>query len=288
MAPSLRASPRLGSVAVAWPRRGVVFASLCALGFVNGIVSRVASAIAGDPWGAVFNTFGISALVWVAIGYCIGTMLQSTRDVRHGDLRIGFGALTAFLVPLEPLSWIALTALAFHLLHQAAPSGTDGDSPLYRAAWILLGITGAMFWGGVLLTLMSDVVLQAETAAVSWLVGVPRQGNTLAFADGNGYVWIAASCSSVANVSLVLLCWIMFSQHRRLRWSVVGAGWCLFAVVSVIAINAVRIGMIVLLRDWFDLLHGPVGAFVVGWLIVIVTIAICAAGTSHVARLARR
>jgi hypothetical protein len=244
--------------------------------------------VAGDPWGAFFNTFGISALVWIAVWMCVSTVLQSRSNLQHGDVAIGSAALLAFLVPLESLSWIALTALAFHLLFRAAPTGKGGDQALYRAGWILLGITGAMFWGGVLLTLMSDIMLRAETAVVSWIVGVPNQGNTLAFADGNGYVWIAAACSSVANVSLVILCWIMFSQHRRLRWSMVGAGWCLLAVASVIAINVIRIGLIVLHRESFDLLHGPVGAAVAGWLTVIVTVAICAVGTRHAARLARR
>jgi hypothetical protein len=270
------------------PRRGAFFAGLCAIGFANGIVPHVMRVVADDPWGAIFDTFGISALVWIAAWNCIATMLVSREGVRNGDVPLGLVATVAFLSPVDWPSWIALTTIALYLLRQEGPARSGDRSPLYRAAWVLLAITGAMFWGRMLLTVASTLVLQAETAAVSWMIGASRMGNTLSFADGAGYVWIAGPCSSVANISLALLCWVMLAQHRRLRWSPVGAAWCLFAIASVAGINTLRLGLIVLHRDWFELLHGPVGSTVAGWLIVIVTVAICFAGTRHAAGLARR
>jgi len=284
LAKGSRSLPLLNAYQAFMPTRGAYFAALVGLGFANGLVARIRDAIADDPVNALLGTFDISVLVWLAFAFCMATMLKDRGPVRRGDLRLGATALVAFMLPVDWLSWIALTATALYLLRReaSAAGAMEPPAPLRRAGWVLLATTGAMFWGRVLLVTTSDFVLQADAAAVSWLVGAPRLGNTLPFADGGGYVWIAAPCSSLSNVSLAILCWVLFSQWRHRRWSFAGAAWCLLAIVSVIAINALRIGLVVLYHDYFDLLHGPAGTAAAAWLTVAVTVAICAWGTRQV------
>ena len=93
---------------------------------------------------------------------------------------------------------------------------------------------------------------------------------------------IAPYCSSVANISLAILCWVLFAQFRGLDWSLRSAAWCLLACLAVILINVVRIGLMVLHREQFDLIHGPIGAALANWLSIAAVLAICLWGTRPV------
>lgn len=266
---------------LAGPSRGEIFAGLCVLGFANGTIARASSAVAEHGTaGALLNTLGISALVWAAFFVCPALMLQGPRESpTRGDLVVGACALAAFMLPASWPSWVALTGLALHLLRdRLGLRGPRPLSPVHRGAWVLLATTGAMFWGRVLLHLAGDLVLGADAVLVAWLARSPRFGNTVQLADGTGHIWIAPACSSVANVSLAVLCWVLFAQLRGLRWSAANAGWCLLACLAVVGINVARIGLVVLNRDHYDLVHGTVGAAVAGALTAAATVAICAYG----------
>jgi hypothetical protein len=186
----------------------------------------------------------------------------------------------AFVLPLSPLSWVALTGLALYILRG---SFTLRDrqplSPMRSGAWILLAITGAMFWGRALLLSASGPVLGTDAYLVGWLAGTETIGNTVRFADGDGYIWIAPYCSSLANISLAILCWVLFAQFRGVGWSFQSVGWCLLACLSVVVINVTRIGLMVLHQEQFDLIHGPIGAAVASWLSIVVVLGVCMWGT---------
>jgi hypothetical protein len=262
--------------------RAELFAGLSILGFANGIAGRLHHAVLQDgAVAALISTFNISAVVWVAFFACPALLLRAPREPPvQADLIVAACAFGAFMLPIGPLSWIALTGLALYLLRDSfARRGGQPPSPLHRGAWILLATTGAMFWGRVLLLTASGPVLGTDAILVSWLTGMAHLGNTVQFADGTGYVWIAPFCSSLANVSLAILCWVLFAQFRGLRWSFGNAGWCLLACLSVTAINITRISLMVLHREHFDLIHGPIGAAVASWLSIAATVGVCALGT---------
>jgi hypothetical protein len=262
--------------------RTELFAGLCILGFANGIVGRVHGAImlVGTPT-ALLNTFHISAVVWVAFFACPALLLRAPREpLVRADLIVAACALGAFILPLGPLTWVVLTGLALYILRDSF--GLRGWRPLssaHRAAWILLATTGAMFWGRLLLLSASSPVLGADALLIGLLTEMEHVGNTVRFADGAGYVWIAPDCSSLTNVSLAILCWVLFAQSRGLRWSFGNVGWCLLACLSVVVINITRISLIVLHREYFDLIHGPIGGAVAGWLSLAAMLGICAYGT---------
>lgn len=269
--------------------RGELFAGLSVLGFANGIVPHISEAIAQQgALLALVGTFDISVLVWIAFGICPALMLRAPREPpNRRDIVAAIVAAGAFLLPVHWLSWTALTGLAVYLISsRLAARPRPPVTPLHRGVWVLLAITGAMFWGRVLMLVAGDFVLRADAVLVSWLAWTPRLGNIVQSASGPGYVWIAPGCSSLTNVSLALLCWVLFAQCRGLRWSPANAGWCALACLAVIGINVTRIGLIVLHAEDYDLVHGPIGATIASWLTVAAAVAICDYGGRR-GRLAR-
>ncbi|WP_380065717.1 hypothetical protein [Dankookia sp. GCM10030260] len=264
-----------------------MFAALSVLGFANGITGRVQGSLLKEGLAlALAGTFDTSAIVWVAFLACPVMFLRGPREApRRLDLMVAAGVLASVMLPIAPLSWVALTALALYiLLNPFAPDRARSRSAVppssaHRGAWILLAITGSMFWGRVLLFSASAPVLGADAQLVGWLAGVETAGNTVRFADGEGYVWIAPYCSSISNISLAVLCWVMFSQFRGLAWTLRTTAWCLLAALSVVVINVTRISLMVLHKEQFDLIHGPVGAAVASWLSVAAVLGICMWGT---------
>jgi exosortase/archaeosortase family protein len=108
-----------------------------------------------------------------------------------------------------------------------------------------------------------------------------RAGNTISFSDGSGYLWIAPACSSIANVSLAILCWVLFTQMFYRERPIRHAWWAVLACALVVAINVTRLSLIGLYQQHFDLLHGPVGATVANWLSFAAIIGICALGVKR-------
>src|SRR4029079_15155239 len=77
------------------------FAALFAVGCANGFANAVITDIqASGWWQALFQTFGISALVWVACGAGVFLLLHQSRDhLRPADALIGLGSLFLFALP---------------------------------------------------------------------------------------------------------------------------------------------------------------------------------------------
>lgn len=271
------------TVLLAGLSRAELFAGLSILGFANGIVGRARAMIVDNGLAtALFNTFDISAIAWVAFYTCPALMLRAPKEApSRGDRVVVACLVVAFMLPVSSgLSWIALTGLAFYLLRDTFTlRGSQPPSFLHRGAWVLLATTGAMFWGRTLLFAASDLVLQADAILVGWFAQASRTGNTVQLADGTGHLWIAPACSSLVNLSLAVLCWVLFMQSRGVQWSFGRAKWCLLACSAVIGINVTRIGMMVLHPGQYELIHGPVGAAAASWLTVAVTVAVCAYGT---------
>jgi hypothetical protein len=132
-----------------------------------------------------------------------------------------------------------------------------------------------MFWARLLFASLSEFILLGDATLVGWLVGTARTGNAIELADGSGFLWIAPACSSLANVSLVILCWVTITKAVDRPASAWDTVWVALACAAVIAINVTRIGLIALYPAHFDLIHGPLGATVASWLILGATVAIC-------------
>jgi hypothetical protein len=219
--------------------RGEFFAGLTVLGCISGLASRMVQSIDRLGWAdALFNTFGISAIVWIS---CFAGIFLIHRDraigVRSPELAIGLGFVFLVILPIGALSWLAVTALSIHIIFS-----TNVDSSR-RGAFILLAVTVPMLWSRLLFQFFANFILQIDASLVGWMLGTHRAGNIVGFADGSGVLVILPSCSSLANVSLAFLCWATVSQLVSHKNSAYDMFWCLMACISVIAVNVTRIGI---------------------------------------------
>jgi exosortase/archaeosortase family protein len=255
--------------------RNELFAGLAAIGFVNGISEKVmAEWAANGPLAAVFDTFDISVIVWAAT--LVGLMLLlRDRDgsIGSADLVVGGLAALTFLVPVPSLSWLGIDLIAIYLLKFAA-----GSAVTLRAAAILFAVTIPMFWGRLLMAAFGHLILQVDATLVSWFVGTSRSGNVVPFADGSGAMWVAPACSSFTNLSLAILAAVLFVKAFDRQWSARTLLISGLACASVVVINVVRIGLIGLHPEHFELLHGDVGATVAGWMTTAAILGLCAYG----------
>ncbi|MBF9233913.1 hypothetical protein [Microvirga alba] len=255
--------------------RNELFAGLVVVGFANGISERViASVTENGATAALLSTFDISVIVWGALAIAVAFLLRSpAQSISHLDRVVTTCALIAFLTPIAPLSWLAMSVLAIYILRTSV-----NPTFLHRGAWILLALTIPMFWGRLLFAMLSDLILQGDAALVGWVLGTPRVGNAIQFADGEGYLWIAPACSSLANISLAILCWVTLGKVLGRPSSLRDIVWVLVACAAVVAINVTRISLIGLYREHFELIHGPVGSTVASWIILAVTVGVCLIG----------
>ena len=223
------------------------------------------------------NTFDISAIIWVALFIGVAYLLRLPRTpATRLDIAVAIGVALAVVIPVAPLSWIALSGLSVYIVFTS-----QQHSYARRGGWILLAVTVPMFWSRAVFLIFSDTILELDAILAAWIIGTERIGNAIAFPDGSGYLWIAPGCSSIGNVSLAILGWTLvtqiFHRDRRLR----EASWALVACAAVIAINVIRLGLIGTYHQQFDLLHGPFGSTVFNWFTLLAIIVVCALGVRH-------
>lgn len=258
--------------------RGVLFSWLVVIGFLNGIAHRAMLAVTNNPGESLDDTFGISAVVWIALVFCVVLFRRGpSAPASSRDVKVFLAALVVFAAPVAPLSWLALSAFGFYAM-ATSPSGSSDA----RAGAIVLGLTVPMFWSKLVFTVLSDVILRADAAIVAFIIGTERDGNAVAFRDGWGYFWIAPGCSSISNVSLAILCWLLvtrgFYPDRR-----VPGRYCLYAAAAVVAVNVFRISVTGIGRHEYDIVHSALGNTLSGVFALAAMFAICIYGARRAA-----
>ena len=222
--------------------RGEFFAGLLALGCVSGLASRIIQSVNRLGWAdALFNTFEISAIVLISCAAGVSLVLRDrTIGVRSSEFAMGAGFVLLVILPIGPLSWLAVTSSR-------------------RGAFILLASTVPMLWSRLLFQFFANLILQIDASLVGWILGTHRTGDIVEFADGSGVLVILPACSSLANVSLAFLCWVTVSQLVSHKKSAYDLLWCLLACISVIAVNVTRISVQGLSQWHYATFHSPWG-----------------------------
>ena len=218
--------------------RSELFTGLFALGFANGFTLSISEALQKAPLSStLLNTFGISAVVWLAcIVGLVYSVRESSRPATRFDFAVAAVAILAFLPPVPYLSWLTIGAIALYVIHTSA-----AGSFARRGAAILLAVTVPMFWSRATFSMLSDTLLHFDATLVANLVGTTHSGNAIAFPDGSGYLWIAPACSSLGNVSLALLCYVVFAKTLPKPLPPRTFAFCILACAAVIAINVLRL-----------------------------------------------
>lgn len=254
--------------------RGEFFAALFIVGCANSLLPEIISSIHQFGWKDAFvDTFGISAIVWIACLAGISLIIRERKRLRRLDLMVGAGFLLLTFLPTEKTSWLAVTALSIYLL-----LGGGVHSRRWRGAAILLATTVPMFWSRMLFAFFSNLILDIDASLGAWLLGTRRVGNMIRFADNSGYLIIFPACSSLANTSLAFLVWVALSQSVGHRWSYRDLAWCFLACTSVVTVNVIRISLMGWSQRSYEVVHGEWGRMVVSAMILCLTIGISALG----------
>jgi hypothetical protein len=249
--------------------RNEFFAGLFFLGCANGIAARAIATVHDIGWlKAAMGLFDVSAIVLAACASGLWLMTRGEeQSVTPVDLVVGVIALVLILLPIGGLSWIAASGLALYIL-----LFTDSDLPVRRGALILLATTVPMFWSRLFFQLFANFILEIDASLVGRLLGVERTGNMVRFANDSGYLVILPPCSSLANMSLAFLCWMMVSELARHRRALSDLWWCLLACGSVLAINVGRLSLMGVSLRHYEAIHSQLGDAITDAMILIVTL----------------
>jgi hypothetical protein len=188
------------------------------------------------------------------------------------DYVVGAGIIFLILLPIDKLSWVAVAVFCIYVFISTNSVSTR------RGATILFATTMPMLWSRLVFKFFANSILNCDAALVSWLLGTRRAGNIVEFADNSGQLVILPPCSSLANVSLAILCWVTVSQltgHKRSSYDVL---WCLCACASVIAVNVTRMEMMGLSERNYDIIHSNYGDLFTNVIICALMIGICLLG----------
>jgi hypothetical protein len=255
--------------------RNEYFAALFIVGCVNGIGSRVIETIRASGWQeAVLTTFSMSAVVWIACYVGIHLVVEEgSEKVRPTDILVGLILLIPIAVPIGGLSWLALSVLSIYVILFSAPS-----SARRRGAIILFATTVPMLWSGLLFRYFANFILGIDASLVGLLLGTPSNGNVVPFADGSGSLVILPYCSSMANVSVAFLAWILVSRWEPRHWSPRDVFCCLVAAAAVVSVNVTRISLMGLSQWHYSAIHSQWGDLITNLLICGLTLGISLLG----------
>lgn len=156
-------------------------------------------------------------------------LADKTGGICLADLAVAMVLLLIIALPIGAMSWLAVTMLSLYILRftQAAESQ-------HRGAVILLAATVPKLWSRLVFNLFANFIPGADALLVGWMLGTHRSRNMVEFADHSGTLAIFPACSSLANVSLALLCSSASMLHE---WRAQDIFWCLLACSSVVAVN---------------------------------------------------
>ncbi|MGV7217086.1 hypothetical protein [Bradyrhizobium sp. UFLA05-112] len=254
--------------------RGEFFAGLFALGCASGLASRVIQSVHRHGWvEATLGTFEISVVVWISCAVGVSLVLQDrTIGIRSSELVLGAIFVLLVLLPIGPLSWLAVTALSLYVIN------TAHVSPLRRGALILLATTVPMLWSRLLFQFFAEQVLRIDASLVGWILRTHRTGDIVDFVDGSGVLVILPACSSLANVSLALLCWVVVSQLVSHKKSAYDLFWPVMACISVVVVNVTRISFMGLSQWHYAMFHSSWGDAVANTSILGLILGFCVLG----------
>lgn len=254
-----------------WVSRGELFAALLIIPCVNGLAGRVIEASRDLGWYALTAGFNVSVIVWLAALGSIRLVLRAGGgQITAIDLAAAAAVLILTAIPVPKVSWTALTISSIYI-SRASLRG----SATQRAALICLALTAPMLWGPALMHAYFQPFQWLDAWLISGVTGTERLGNLVQLANGPGYLMIGQACSSFHNISLAILASVTASQIVGGTRSLGQLGWCLLACASVLAVNVMRISLIGLHPNYYDVLHGPLGSTVANWLSMGLIAVIC-------------
>lgn len=224
---------------------------------------------------SIFNLFGVSAIVYLAILAALLILREATgTPIKPSDTTVAALVLGTAILPMANASSVALTLLAIYALTTSAH-----HTPLSRAGVILLSVTMTLIWGRFFLAMFSRSLLSVDAFFITTFAGAEQVGNRVMFIDQSyGSFVIAPGCSSLQGMSLAFVLWATTMQWYQVPFGLRSSLYCLGAVLATLAINVARLSAIAHFPEHFEELHTGIGWHAASWLTLVAIVAIVAFG----------
>lgn len=239
--------------------RNVVFAILLTAAFLNFVFAAAGQAIARDGlWPAIYGTFGISAIIWVAMLYTISLMLEdpAPQTMSGLDVLVSVLALIMMLVPHKYFPVLVMSGAAAYLFFESTPEQKN----LRKAAILLAAITVPLLWGNLLMMAFNETILEIDAFLVSLVSGFERIGNVVINEGENWYVKISKGCSTLSNLSIGVLSWTFFVLFYDRHYRSYRFKWLAVIFLPILVINVFRMTAVLLWPNYYEFLHEGGGA----------------------------
>jgi exosortase/archaeosortase family protein len=265
-----------GMFSAAWeaiPRHDF-FAILFIAGCANGLLGRLIQGFQFSDWEGALAGADINVIILLACFAGISLVSTKTPErVQRLDLVVALVFLVLVALPIFPLSWMAVTGLSLYILLFA-----NNNPARVRGALILLAMTAPMLWSRLLFQIFAKPILDIDASLVSLLLGTQRTGNMVGFLDGSGYMIVLPACSSLANMSLALLCWVTITQWVGHRWVARDVLWAGLACASVIAVNVTRISLMGFSYHHYEMIHSSWGDMITNTIMLALMVGVTVLG----------
>lgn len=256
--------------------RGGLFATLFIFASLNGLAAAAAESVIAAGWQqAIFDTFGVSVIVWGAWASASYLALLGWDADRVGvrDIVIACIVLLFAALPEARLSWLGVALLSGYVLC-TSPRG----SAQWRSAAIFCAICVPMLWGPLLLMAWPLPLLTIDAFLVGSVTGAKQSGNVVTFLDGAHTLQIWPPCSSFHNISQAGLAWVALRLTLGRNLVLTDALWAGLAMTAAVAVNLGRLSLMAVSLDYFSTVHGPLGSQIAGALTIVLIVLVCVIG----------
>ncbi|TBW32968.1 hypothetical protein EYW49_21185 [Siculibacillus lacustris] len=238
------------------PLNKIIFFLFC-IAFPNGLYLRAWEYVTDYGFvPALYATFNISAVIFVAMF----VLLQIVRTTDFGETRpldpLAIAVALGFAVlPISPLTWVGQTGLGLYFL-----ATRPGNPSIRNTFLLLLALCFSSLWSRLIFHFFMEFILEIDAFLVATLMNRPWSSNLVVAADGLTTLQILEGCSSFANMSLAFLGWIIARSWYGTRGFARSILFIAISCAAVVLINTTRIGLIALHPEYYQLIHGSVGA----------------------------
>ena len=216
--------------------------------------------------------------------YVVFRLLTESAPERSAsglDLTVGFAVCLINFLPGRSAAGIAVTVLAAYLL-----ATTAANEKLRAAAAVLLGLSLNSAWGPKFLELFAyhlvrvDAALVGSALMITW-PEVIWNGNIVGTRNGHSII-VYASCSSLQNISLGLLCWVSIKSLVRTHWLRADIWIGLLVCAVVVLLNVSRLYLTALSPEQYAYWHGGFGEEIYLWAATLIVLLISLWGALRV------
>lgn len=189
------------------------------------------------------------------------------------------------LWPIKYTSTLALTGISiyfFYIIRRTEGHTTtrcsvqhkDREDYLLAAASILFALSFSRLWSPLLLRVFANYFEQFDVFLLGNLLQTKTLGNTIDFLfEPNQQAFVAMGCTSFANLSSVVLLWLMVLRMIRIQPRLgIELRTLMLLLIVAIGINTLRISLMITTSYMYELVHGPLGASITAFLLTLCSV----------------